>query len=229
MEALLSNLGIDKLDSFIYEYNPIKLDWWDSENETSIEIEIHQNDDNVIELNVVFCPEAEGIIERTLVFTTSYKSDSTQTQAFIAKKVCEEMIKENSFEFSEEQNAYIIKSLEDSRKVMTEISNLISNKEPIYKIDLKQIEDEDEVPHETGDTLDHFIAMMYMNSLEFTEENIIENIELGYELEGPEYLSELKNDVISEIKLDFNEEYSLDDNTLEFIKKTIKNYIQQRI
>lgn len=227
MNELLLNLGIDKFDSFIYEYEPIKLDWWDSENKTSIEIEIHQTEDKAIELNIIFCPEAEGIVERTLILTSSYKSNSILNKAFIAKKVCEEMIGKNSFQFSEDQNAYIIESLEDVKNVISEISNLISNKKPIYIVDLKQIEDEEEASFETGDTLEHFIAMIYMNSLEFTKENIIEYIELGYELEGSEYLIELKNDIISDIHLDFNEKYSVDDNTLEFIKKTIINYTQR--
>ena len=67
MKKLLANIGIDNLDSFIYEYEPIKIDWWDSENETSIEIESHQDDEGLYELSIVYCPEVEGIVERTIV------------------------------------------------------------------------------------------------------------------------------------------------------------------
>jgi len=88
-------------------------------------------------------------------------------------------------------------------------------------------DDDDIVPYELGDTLDHFIAMMYMNSTDYTEKNIVENIELSIELEGTEYLSELKNEVDNEIPHNFKEDYDLDDETLEFLKKIIRNYTQQ--
>ncbi len=228
MKELLINIGIDNLDSFIYEYEPIKLDWWDSKYETSIEIETHQNEDGLYELSVVFCPEVEGIVERTIVYIASYKSNSIQNQALIEKRICEELISSNTFDFSKEQNAYMINTYEDAKKAFNVISNLIVNKKPIYKVDLKQMEEDgDIVPYEMGDTLDHFIAMMYMNSTDFTEENIIENIELSIELEGDEYLTELKNDAENEISYSFQEDYDLDDETFEFIKNIIKNYTQQ--
>ena len=229
MKQLLSNLGIDNLNSFIYEYEPINLNWWDSENETSIEIEVHLSEEDIVELSVVFCPEAEGIVERDLVFAMSFKSGSLQSDALIAKKVCEKIIRKNSFEYSEEHHGYIIRSFEDAREVMVEIADLLTNKVPIHKFDMTQSDDEEEVSFKRGDALDHFIAMMYMNSLAYTKENIIENIELGLQYEGAEYLKDLKSDVLSEAPLEIDEEYQVDEEALELIKETIKNYRQDDV
>ena len=33
MKALLNDIGISNTDGFIYEYEPIKLDWWDDEKQ----------------------------------------------------------------------------------------------------------------------------------------------------------------------------------------------------
>lgn len=228
MEELLTNIGIDNLNSFIYEYEPIKLDWWNSEYETSIEIETHQDEEGFYQISIIFCPEAEGIVERSIVYIASFKSDSLKNQALIEKRIYEKLIRGMTFDLSEEQNAYITDSYKDAKNAFIEISNLVTNKNPIYKVDLKKTEDDDDiVPYELGDTLDHFIAMMYMNSTNYTEENIVENIELSIELEGTEYLSELKNEVDNEIPHNFKEDYDLDDETFEFLKKIIKNYTQQ--
>ncbi|MEO0474322.1 MAG: hypothetical protein AAF206_32235 [Bacteroidota bacterium] len=225
MDELLDSLGIDRLDSFIYEYGPVTIDWWDAEYETTIEIEVHQNEEGFCGISVFFCPEWEGIVERTLVYTACFKAGSLGQPALIAEKIYQALLGSETFTFSKPQNAYIIDLYEDAEKAFSAISKLIANKKPTYLVDLKAREEENEpAPLEPGNTLDHFIAMMEVNSMEFTEEKIIENIEISIALEGAEYLSLLKKDVIDEIPQPIKEEYDLDDEMIGLFKKTIQGY-----
>ena len=86
------------------------------------------------------------------------------------------------------------------------------------------LENNEQIPHQTGDSLDHFIAMMYINENEYTKENIISYIELLRDLEGFEYLKELKEDLEIEFTQNFKKSYELNKHQFEFIKKTIRNY-----
>ncbi|WP_196889834.1 hypothetical protein [Aureivirga sp. CE67] len=226
MKEILQSIGIENLNSFIYEFDSVRIDWWDNKNETSIEIEIHEIENEVFELNVVFCPEVEGIVERTIILNSIFKFNSLENNAFIAKVICENLIPENTFTFSEEQNTYIIETFEDLKNVFKIISNLISNKDPKLIMDLNKVEDfdEEEMPYDVGDNLDHFIGMMYMNSIEITKENIIEYIGMALEFEGKEYFEILKEEVDVELHQDFQGDYGIETDGLELIKDTIRNY-----
>jgi len=219
MRKLLIDIGIKDLNSFIYEYEPTKLDWWDSENNTSIEIETHQDKEGLIELRVIFAPEAKGIIERTIIFIAFYKDNSLDAHAFITKKASKYLIPENNFEFSEKQNSFIINSAKYTKVIFAKILKIIKNKKPIHIVDLKQIVDETvETPCKAGETLKQFITMMNMNSIEFTKENIVNSIGVGVQFEGKKYLIELNNDLNSELN------YNIDNKTFQLIKETIKDY-----
>lgn len=134
------------------------------------------------------------------------------------------LFNEKSFQFLSDQNAYQINSSSEAKNAFIRITELILNKNPSAKFDLKESEDDDIGPAEPGDTLDHFLAMMHMNSIEFTKENIVEYIEMSIDFEGPEYLVDLKSDVTGEIPDSIIEDYNLDDQIVSLIKSEINNY-----
>lgn len=68
MKELLLKFGIDSLDDAVYEYASNALDWWDSENRTSIEVELHQIEDGLKSISILFCPDNERIVERKKYF-----------------------------------------------------------------------------------------------------------------------------------------------------------------
>lgn len=224
MKDLLKQLGIDELDSFVYEYEPIKLDWWDSEYNTSIEIETHETESGSHEIRIIFCPESEGVVERAVVFATILNNGFLE-ETLLEKKLYEMLFNEKSFQFLSDQNAYQINSASKAKNAFLRITELILNKSPFAKFDLKESEDDDIGPAEPGDTLDHFLAMMHMNSIEFTKENIVEYIEMSIDFEGPEYLVDLQSDVTGEIPDSITEDYNLDEEILNLIKSEIINYV----
>ena len=83
MKELLLKFGIDSLDDAVYEYASIALDWWDSENRTSIEIELHQIEDGSKSISIVFCPDVERIVERKKVFSSSFNGKGIEKNALI--------------------------------------------------------------------------------------------------------------------------------------------------
>lgn len=230
MEELLLKYGIDSFDDAIYEYASSALDWWDGENRTSIEIDIQQIEDGLTSLNVIFCPDDEGVVERINVFASSFNGKKIQKNALVAKVVFENINCELELPFSDEQNAYFTTKATESELVLACILNLIEQKKPIYQADLskpnyeERPSDNEEIQYEVGDTLDHFIAMMYINSAECIKEHIIAVINMV--TEDDQYLDRLKNDVTSGKKFDFEELYEVNEEQLNLIKETILNYKQ---
>ena len=92
-------------------------------------------------------------------------------------------------------------------------------------MDLNSDEDlEEETATELGDTLEHFIAMMQMNSATFTKDGIVEHLEMATNLEGKDYIEELKNDANSDAIFDFQTENNISEESMKEIKKIIKTY-----
>jgi len=84
---------------------------------------------------------------------------------------------------------------------------------------LNKVEENPEgVNSKPGETLDHFIAMMNMNAIKFTKENITASIEFGLQFEEEEYLTYLKNDI------NYKDVCDVNDEALLIIKDTIRNY-----
>lgn len=223
MKELLLKFGIDSLDDAVYEYASNALDWWDSENRTSIEVELHQIEDGLKSISILFCPDNERIVERKKVFSSSFNRKGIKKNALVATAVFENMHCKFKLPFSYEQNAYITTKSSESELVLERILNLIVQKVPTFKIDLNESNHE-ESSFEDGDTLDHFIAMMYMNSVDYTKENIIDSIKVAINIEGDEYLVELKNYIRSGKEFDYEEEYGVNQEKLNLIKETIINY-----
>ena len=228
MKELLLKFGIDRLDDCICEYASDALDWWDSENRTSFEIEIQQIEDGLKSIRVIFCPDVEGLVERNVVFVSSFNDKGIKNNALVAKAVFENINCKFGLSFSDEQNAYITTKASESKLVLDCILNLIEQKTPIFKVNLNEPNYE-ESPPEVGDTLDHFIAMMYINSVDFTKENIIDSLEMGINAEGGEYLDELKKDIASGKEYNYDGEYGVNEEKLYLIKETITNYTQQEM
>src|SRR5690554_6718505 len=105
MKELLLKFGIDRLDDCIYEYASDALDWWDSENRTSFEIEIQQIEDGLKSIRVIFCPDVEGLVERNVVFVSSFNDKGIKNNALVAKAVFENINCKFGLSFSDEQNA----------------------------------------------------------------------------------------------------------------------------
>ncbi|MDR6240613.1 hypothetical protein [Aureibacter tunicatorum] len=224
MEKLLASIGIQEYNSFIYEYESVRIDWWDVDEKVSLEIEVHQHDDLQSELSVVFCLDTEGIAERTVVFYALFENAKLIDKAFVAKRVCTALGFESNFQFSEDQNAFIIESYEDAISILSKILDLLSNKEPLLVNDLKDKEESErsDIYFEVGDTLEHFIAMLAVNSDDINQGSIENVMELASLYEGNEYLEDLKRDVNSEIEK--QRDFDISANDLNLVKKTIKNY-----
>mgnify|MGYP003630925883 CR=1 FL=1 len=225
MKELLLKFGIDCAEDAVYEYASNALDWWDSENRTSIEIELHQIEDGLKSISIIFCPDVERIVERKKVFSSSFNGKGIKKNALVAKAVFENINCKFGLPFSDEQNAYITTKASESELVLDCILNLIGQKVPTFKIDLNE-SNREESSFEVGDTLEHFIAMMDMNSTDFTKENIIASLKVVINFEGDEYLDELKNDITSGKEFDYEVEYGVNKEKLNLIKETIINYTQ---
>jgi len=223
----LSKVGITPQRHFIYDYGPVKIDWWDSENKTSIEVECQQHEDGWNVISVIFCPNVEGIVERTVVFYTSYQGNNIEDRTLIAKSVFENIANNLKLPFSEEHQAYFTRSISETRATLTNLLNLIQHPEPLYKFDLSA-KDEDESRSEIGETIEHFLAMMSINSTEFTKENIIDSLEIGLQTEGIEYLKNLQKDIETQPGLDFYETYGVEQDTVNLIKEAIYNYLDNK-
>lgn len=223
MKQVLIPFGIDQFDHFLYEFEAIELKWWDSEHKTSMEIEIHEDEKDCTFLNVVFSPDIEGIVERTVVFFTSFHKNRIIETSLIAKCVLENIQAKVDLGFSAEQNAYQTGSFSKSQSILSNILNLVKGKSIVCKSDLNGISTQP-CNAEIGDTIDHFLALMHINSSEFTKENILNCIEQGIAFEGKEYVEKLKQDVNSGMSFDFEEQYGVNGKTLNFAVETIKSY-----
>ena len=225
MEDILTEIGVDHYSGYIYEYNPVKINWWNEKLETSIEIEIYKDEENLVDLSIIFCPFIEEIVERTIVFTSTFKEDSLVGNTIIAKSVAENLLPAINLEYSEKHNGYLIDSYLQSYDIFKKLTSLIVDKIPIVKLDLNSDEDlEEETATELGDTLEHFIAMMQMNSATFTKDGIVEHLEMATNLEGKDYIEELKNDANSDAIFDFQTENNISEESMKEIKKIIKTF-----
>ncbi|MEN7551304.1 hypothetical protein AAG747_25525 [Rapidithrix thailandica] len=223
MKELLQNIGIDNFHNFLYEYEPVLLDWWDPEHQTSIEIQVGKDEEGFIELTVFFCPMVEQIVERNPVFYTSFKEETIEGNTLIAKPVADRIASELTLEFSEEQNAYFTQSYPESKQILEELLNLLSNKTPLYTFDLNEEEEqtEDLMPE---NALEHFIAMLSMNLEEMNQETILDGLEMAIAFEGVEYLETLKQELSKQETYDFEKKYGIDQNALALIKKIVESY-----
>jgi hypothetical protein len=229
MKEVLASIGIEHLDSYAYEYAPVSLNWWNPEYKTCIRVEIFSDEEEWTEITMIFYADMDGILKRMdseeIVFNTNFKNEQLKEDAFIEQKTFEQFVENHSFKFSPIDEGYITTSFESAKKGLASILNVIINKTPIntYKIGDIEISDE-EIPYKIGDHLNHFIAMMHANGLSYTKEEVLNFLELGIELEGIEYVEELKPEAAVEFPNNFQREYEVNPDTLEMIKETIRNF-----
>lgn len=223
MKQILTPFGIDQFEHFSYKFEAIELKWWDSEHKTSIEIEVHEDEKDCAFLNVVFYPDFEGLVERTIVYFTSFHQNRIIDTTLVVKCVLENTQTKIDLGFSKEQNAYHTGSFSKSQSILSSILSLVEGKSIICKSNLNDL-DASPCNAETGDTIDHFFAMMHINSIEFTKENIINYIEQGITFEGKEYVEKLKEDLNSGLSFDFEEQYGVNGEILNFVTEIINNH-----
>ncbi|MEZ4884720.1 MAG: hypothetical protein R3E32_08355 [Chitinophagales bacterium] len=223
MKEILHKFSIDQFDDIIYEFAPLEINWWDSEHRTSIEVEIHRDAKDLFFLSIIFSPDIEGIVERTVVFFTSFHNKKILETTLVAKCVLENTQEKIDLGFSAEQNAYYTSSFSKSKALVNNILSIAKNCSPPQKFDLNSAETT-VCTTEIGDTIDHFIAMMHINEKAFTKTNILDNIEQGIKFEGIEYVEDLKKDVDSGLLFNFEEQYEVSGETLNLVFEVIKNY-----
>lgn len=228
MIELLSKIDITELNSLIHEFEPVTLNWWDTTHQTSIEVEIDKDENDVQKLRVVFCPDVEDHSERVPVFITSFKNKKLKEPTKINKLVCETLMPQHNFTYCTDHDVYLVDSFQDTRVLFAKISDLIVNKHPIHQLNLLADHVEKEHVHKHGETFHHFIAMMYIENLEFTEESIINHLKHEIEAEGHDYIELLRSDLEKECCPNLEEkELNLDKETIKLIKQTILNYMHQ--
>lgn len=226
MKALLKSIGIDHSGSFIYEYSPINLPWWDYTHETAVEIEIHQAKDGFQTIEVIFTPEAEGVLKRTLIFYTALNGTQLADETLVAKPVFEQLALDFDLMYSDELSAYEVSTYAQTQRIFAALLQLLKLKAPVQQFDLDELEDDDFIP-EIGDTLNHFIAMMHLNNAPYTERNVTSHLQTAVTLEGTEYLTELLADVNSGETFDFEAEYGIAPATLNMLMASIREYPYQ--
>lgn len=219
----LKKTGIDRLDNFMYEFAPINLPWWDEDNQTALEIEVRTHDDKKdYSMCVVFCPDAEGLVERTIVFYAAFNEHELTETTLVDKDVLEHLQDNIQLEYSENQNAYFTDDMNESKSILSHILHLVKDQETMERFELEDGEGE----LEEGDILDHFVGMLQINSAEFTKENITKYLQMGIEYEGQDYLQALRDDIKNGIEAGFQEAYAvdIDKEALDLVVEVVNNY-----
>lgn len=219
----LKKTGIDRLDNFMYEFAPINLPWWDEDHQTALEIEVRTHEDKQdYSICVVFCPDAEGLVERTIVFYAAFNEHELTETTLVDKDVLEHLQDNIQLEFSENQNAYFTDNFNDAKSILSHLLYLVQDQKTMERYELDEVDGE----LKEGDILDHFVGMLHINSEEFTKENIIRYLKMGIEYEGEEYLQALREDIQSGIEAGFQEDYAIDidKEALALLVEVINNY-----
>ncbi|EAY26579.1 hypothetical protein [Microscilla marina] len=219
----LKKTGIDRLDNFLYEFAPIDLPWWDKDHLTTLEVEARTHEDKQdCSICIVFCPEAEGVLERTIVFYAAFNDRELTETTLIDKDVLEHLQDDIQLEFSENQNAYFTDDFNETKSVLSHIFHLVKDQKTVERYPLEEGDGE----LKAGDVLDHFIGMIHINSAEFTKESIAEHLKTGIEYEGQEYLEALQEDIKNGIVANFQDEYAveLEKPALDLIIEVVNEY-----
>jgi hypothetical protein len=222
MRNMLAKIGIDLSGDFIYEFEAQPLPWWDAERRTSIEFEVVSDEEAHTHLSIVFCPEDEGITERTTVMMTILEGESVK-DTLVAKQVFEQLESGLTLSFLEDYNAYTTNSPADTAKILDCFVRLLKLKEPIYVLGLNET-DEEEYELEVGDTISHFLAMLTANEADISKESILKTLELAISIEGGDYLQEIRADLVSGFVVEFEEEFGLTKAEWTLVQEVLQNY-----
>lgn len=222
MRNTLAKIGIDLSGDFIYEFEAQPLDWWDAERRTSIEFEVVSDEEKHTHLSIVFCPEDEGITERTTVMMTILEGEAVK-DTLVAKLVFEQLGSGLTLSFLEDYNAYTTNSPADTATILNCFVRLLKLKEPIYVLGLNETDDE-AYELEAGDSISHFLAMLTANEADISKESIVKTLELAISIEGKSYLEGLRADLASGFVVEFEEDFDLTKAEWSLVQEVIQNY-----
>lgn len=222
MRNMLAKIGIDLSGDFIYEFEAQPLDWWDAERRTSIEFEVVSDEEKHTHLSIVFCPEDEGITERTTVMMTVLEGEAVK-DTLVAKLVFEQLGSGLTLSFLEDYNAYTTNSPADTATILNCFVRLLKLKEPIYVLGLNETDDE-AYELEEGDSISHFLAMLTANEADISKESIVKTLELAISIEGKSYLEGLRADLASGFVVEFEEDFDLTKAEWTLVQDVLKNY-----
>ncbi|TAE19908.1 MAG: hypothetical protein EAZ95_00730 [Bacteroidetes bacterium] len=222
MRNMLAKIGIDLSGDFIYEFEAQPLDWWDAERRTSIEFEVVSDEEKHTHLSIVFCPEDEGITERTTVMMTILEGEAVK-DTLVAKLVFEQLGSGLTLSFLEDYNAYTTNSPADTATILNCFVRLLKLKEPIYVLGLNETDDE-AYELEAGDSISHFLAMLTANEADISKESIVKTLELAISIEGKSYLEGLRADLASGFVVEFEEDFDLTKAEWSLVQDVLKNY-----
>lgn len=222
MRNMLAKIGIDLSGDFIYEFEAQPLDWWDAERRTSIEFEVVSDEEKHTHLSIVFCPEDEGITERTTVMMTILEGEAVK-DTLVAKLVFEQLGSGLTLSFLEDYNAYTTNLPADTATILNCFVRLLKLKEPIYVLGLNETDDE-AYELEAGDSISHFLAMLTANEADISKESIVKTLELAISIEGKSYLEGLRADLASGFVVEFEEDFDLTKAEWSLVQDVLKNY-----
>jgi hypothetical protein len=222
MRNMLAKIGIDLSGDFIYEFEAQPLAWWDAERRTSIEFEVVSDEEKHTHLSIVFCPEDEGITERTTVMMTILEGEAVK-DTLVAKLVFEQLGSGLTLSFLEDYNAYTTNLPADTATILECFVRLLKLKEPIYVLGLNETDDE-EYELEAGDSISHFLAMLTANEADISKESIVKTLELAISIEGKSYLEGLRADLASSFVVEFEEDFDLTKAEWSLVQEVIQNY-----
>jgi hypothetical protein len=228
MKDLLRSVGIEAFDSFIYEFEAVQLDWWDTRYKTCIEIETHQEDEKLF-VSVIFMYDTEAIVERTVVFYGVFDEQNLQEDTLLAKKLGDQLVSNVSYTFSSEHQAYLVTTFIDTQEIFQGILNLIKNKQPVYIADLDESEDDDDDDWnpEKGEALEAYIFNLSINTDDFSEEDIVYYFGMFKDFEGEVAFKALIDDVVNDAEVDLSED-EIDAVILQRIRSTLKAEIAKK-
>lgn len=107
MLDLLNTYEVDLTKSDIYCFKPCRMEWWDSENDTDMELHVTVKDTGQVQIAVAFSPDVEGIVELQYVFLATIQDNRVIGDTLVAKAVFEQLSEAVTLPFSDEQQAYI--------------------------------------------------------------------------------------------------------------------------
>ncbi|WNJ20704.1 hypothetical protein [Pontibacter sp. G13] len=146
MKSTLAAYGIELLPSAIYEFSPQSLPWWNPDQPSRIDLEMHQapNQPNVYQLSVALTTEVEGEAERIMVMLILLDGDQLAHPVLVAQALGAQLGLEGKHPFSEEQNSFVVESMEEAQSVLTSTLDLIEEPADVLIYDMKEGDPEGE-------------------------------------------------------------------------------------
>lgn len=222
MRDLLQRIGITEFGNYIYEYVPVDIVWWDELAPTKVEIELNKSKTGLDLVSLVFTTEEDSEPSRAEVMSFKLQDGVVTSQTLVAKPVIDNLELDLDLDYSEEDASYVTNSAAETGLVFGKLIGLLSPAAPVNVFEM--VDESATGMAEEGETLTHFVAMMSLQQIEYTPDNIKSTIQMGIEFEGDEYLDLLLLDTAHAEGLDFEAEYGVNRQTLQVIIEEIRNF-----